>query len=98
MNMPERQSEIRTKKGEQTLLTALLLSAPGPALISYAAFAKRPRKMAVFSDGHGVIANLCILLMYHKPRESSVKDTDIPTDWSGWQNTPLRAMSVSGTL
>ncbi|MGE4485807.1 MAG: cation transporter [Oscillospiraceae bacterium] len=97
--MPERQPEMRTKKSERTLLIALLLSAPGPAIISYAAFASgSAAQMADFLRRTSeLVATFVSWLMYHKLRKLPFENAGYSARLERLTNyTVAAAMSASG--
>lgn len=97
--MPENQSGTRTKKDERTLLTALLLSAPGPAIISYAAFASGSAvQMADFLRRTSeLVATFVSWLIYNKLRKSPNEDRHYAIRLEQLTSyTVAAAMSVSG--
>lgn len=69
--MPDKQPTLRTKEGERTLLSALLLSAPGPAIISYAALVSgSAAQMADFLRRTSeLVATFASFLIYRKLRK-----------------------------
>ncbi len=72
----ERPLNKRNKEGERTLFVALLLSAPGPAIISYAAFASgSASQLADFLRRTSeLVATFVSWLIYHKLRKSIQQD------------------------
>lgn len=74
--MPNTHKRIRTKDSERTLLTALILSAPGPAIISYAAMTSgSATQLADFlRRSSELVATFVSWLVYRKLRKDHIED------------------------
>ena len=97
--MSDAQDGRRTKKGERTLVTALLLSAPGPAIISYAAvMSGSAAQLADFLRRTSeLVATFVSWLVYHKLRKADDADSDYSTRLERLTSfTVAAAMSLSG--
>ena len=89
----------RSKEGERTLFVALLLSAPGPAIISYASFASgSAAQLADFLRRTSeLVATFISWLMYHKLRTSNQQSEKFQRQQERITNyTVAIAMSISG--